>query len=360
MEIGKCHIKNFTVFEDQDMEFSGGVNVIIGANGTGKSHLLKILYAMTQWMSNGTGDAGIGANDKAPVGALSLLNGIFKPEGGDISLLMRNRRARNSVSDIYLQSGSRESGVRIYAGKEYRRNLDPSAIAQMPNGNGIFIPPNEVLAIYPGFSASYEKRELAFDQTYYDLCKALSAAPLKTKNPILSRLKNSLEDILQGSVIQKGEHFYIQSKKSGRSLEAHLIAEGHRKIAVLIHLINNGAIDKNTLLFWDEPESNMNPRLIKHIALLLRELAKAGVQVFVATHDYLLTGELSLAAEYALKPRAPIRFFAMSRKNDGPVRMQSGETLADLQDNPILDEFMAHYQREQDAVSARMRRGNTG
>jgi len=222
-----------------------------------------------------------------------------------------------------------------------------------------------VLAIYPGCTASYEKRELAFDQTYYDVCKALSALPLKNKNVVLSRLVLGLEDFLGGSVVQKGERFYVESKKGERSLEAHLLAEGHRKIAVLVHLINNGSIDKGTVLFWDEPEANLNPRLIRHIALFLRELANLGIQVFVTTHDYLLIGELSMATEYQTVQKVPVRFLAMSRKGDGPVHVQTGETLADLHDNPILDEFADHYQREQDAslksvaVEGRaMRKGN--
>jgi len=118
----------------------------------------------------------------------------------------------------------------------------------------------------------------------------------------------------------------------------------------VLHLINNGSIDKDTVLFWDEPEANLNPRLTTHIALFLRELAKTGIQIFIATHDYLLTGELSLAAEYRIAPEVPIRFFGMSREGDGPVSIRSGDTLADLEDNPILEEFAAHYEREQSEV----------
>ncbi len=344
MKISACKIDNFTVFDSEPIEFCPGVNVIIGANGTGKSHLLKVLYALTQWM---TGKNGAENEGHVLTRAHHLLNGLFKPENGDLSLLMR-RRSSNATADLSIEAGQTQSSVRIYADKE-RRSVDPSIIAQMPNAKGIFIPPNEVLAIYPGFTASYEKRELAFDQTYYDICKALSAAPLKAKNEVLSQLISGLEDILEGSVVQKGERFYVKSKKGERSFEAHLLAEGHRKIAALVHLINNGSIDKDTILFWDEPEANLNPRLIKHIALFLRELAKLGIQVFVTTHDYLLVGELSLAAEYQTVPEVPIRFLAMSRKGDGPVHVQSGDTLADLQENPILDEFAEHYQREQKA-----------
>lgn len=352
MTIDKCQIENFTVFDNVPIEFCPGVNVIIGANGTGKSHLLKVLYALTQWM---TGKNGYDKDTSKHSRAYHLLNGLFKPEDGDLSLLMR-KHSSSATADIAIEAEQKQSSVRIYADKE-RRSVDPAIIAQMPNAKGVFIPPNEVLAIYPGFTASYEKRELAFDQTYYDICKSLSAAPLKTKNVVLSRLILGLEDILEGSVVQKGERFYVKSKRGEKSFEAHLLAEGHRKIATLVHLINNGSIDKGSLLFWDEPESNLNPRLIRHVALFLRELAKLGVQVFVTTHDYLLIGELSMATEYRTAPEVPVRFLAMSRKGDGPVHVQTGATLADLQDNPILDEFAEHYQREQVASLHFMREG---
>lgn len=39
-------IKNLTVFPKAKLEFSPGLNVFIGENGTGKTHLLKILYTV--------------------------------------------------------------------------------------------------------------------------------------------------------------------------------------------------------------------------------------------------------------------------------------------------------------------------
>ena len=38
--------KNFTLFSDAEIEFSPGLNVIIGENNTGKSHLLKLAYTV--------------------------------------------------------------------------------------------------------------------------------------------------------------------------------------------------------------------------------------------------------------------------------------------------------------------------
>ena len=39
-------VQNFTCFEDVSFEFSTGINVFIGENGTGKTHILKLLYAL--------------------------------------------------------------------------------------------------------------------------------------------------------------------------------------------------------------------------------------------------------------------------------------------------------------------------
>lgn len=342
MKIKNCHIKNFTVFEDQTIEFCDGINVVIGANGSGKSHLLKILYAMSQSISSDERQY----FDEKMINSIffNLLNRLFKPENELIFPLKRNEK-----EDLELNLITNHNNYNVLFTS---KNIPyPGIIGQLPKENlseakGIFIPPNDVLSIYPGFTASYEKRELAFDQTYYDACKALSATPLKKHNELLSKLIEKLEAILEGKVVQKGDRFYVQSQTGDQRIEAHLMAEGHRKIAALLHLVMNGSIDTETILFWDEPEANMNPRLIKELADVLRILADAGVQIFLATHDYLLTGELSIAVEYQTNPQVPVQFIGLSQQGNEPVQVQSGNTLAKLDDNPIVEEFAAHYDRE--------------
>ncbi len=38
-------LQNFTVFKDVEFDFVDGINAFIGENGSGKTHLLKLLYA---------------------------------------------------------------------------------------------------------------------------------------------------------------------------------------------------------------------------------------------------------------------------------------------------------------------------
>ena len=46
MNIKSVNIKNFTVFDDFELDLSSGINIIIGKNGTGKTHLLKGIYTV--------------------------------------------------------------------------------------------------------------------------------------------------------------------------------------------------------------------------------------------------------------------------------------------------------------------------
>ena len=71
-----------------------------------------------------------------------------------------------------------------------------------------------------------------------------------------------------------------------------LVAEGFRKIAMLGHIVANRSIQSNSLLLWDEPECNLNSKLIRVIAVVLTELASNGPQIIIATHSLFLLKEL--------------------------------------------------------------------
>jgi hypothetical protein len=228
---------------------------------------------------------------------------------------------------------------------------------ETPDGS-IYLPSREVLALYEGFIAAYEKRELSFDETYRDLCVALQSDTLRgPRSAEIAALAKPFErDILEGNVRLNGGRFEVYNNDG--VIEAHLLSEGQRKIASLVRLMINGSLTRNALLFWDEPEANLNPRLVTRVARALRALAASGVQIFVSTHDYLLTQELSLAAEYPATANdtglsRDLRFIALSRGDASRgVAVESAATMAGLGDNPILDEFVAHYKREQALAQA--------
>lgn len=48
-------------------------------------------------------------------------------------------------------------------------------------------------------------------------------------------------------------------KKGNSRQEFNLVAEGIRKMVLLWQLVKNGTLEKGSVLFWDEPEANINP-----------------------------------------------------------------------------------------------------
>ena len=51
-KIKRLELENFTCFGKVAMDFSPGINVFIGENGTGKTHLLKVLYYFIDSFAN--------------------------------------------------------------------------------------------------------------------------------------------------------------------------------------------------------------------------------------------------------------------------------------------------------------------
>ena len=90
----------------------------------------------------------------------------------------------------------------------------------------------------------------------------------------------------------------------------------------------------------------------------LLTLADGGVQVIVATHDYLVADAISRANEYrdVLDTAVTVRFFQLVRDGGGPVEVQTADTFADIPTNPLLEAFLDHHDREQNLAARQLER----
>lgn len=340
-------IKKFGLFTDETLEFSPGLNVFIGRNGCGKSHLLKLLYTLVKECGESPSNGSALKAEKIENRLASKLAGVFRPEGDHIGRLVQRKKGRSSAEVSATFTNGKRCGFTL-------SNLDNISGAKGNVGKlqeAAFLPSREVLALFEGFIAAYAKRELSFDETFNDICVALSASQLRGKRDgMLDVLVKPLEEEIRGKVSLEGGRFYVTGEDG--SIEAHLVSEGWRKLAALAQLIINGTLTKNGFLFWDEPEANLNPKMVVQLSDTLLRLANQGIQVFVVSHDYLLTTRLSLASEYPdaipEDQRCPVKFFGLARRgsDEKGVSVSSGSRLADLQDNPILAEYAALYDYE--------------
>ena len=214
--------------------------------------------------------------------------------------------------------------------------------------SAVYIPPKEIISATENFGSLYTDYHIGFEETYYDLARLLER-PLKRgantaeQNAVLK----SFGKILDGDIVQKSNAFYLKVKGAGE-FEMGLVSEGYRKLATVMYLISSGSLSKNAVLFWDEPETNMNPKMIKPIVDAIIELAKLGVQVFVTTHDYFVQQCFDMAVAYPAKDSAPldINFIALYKEANG-IEIESAKRLIELGHNSVMEEFDALYDREQ-------------
>ena len=340
-------IRRFGLFTDETLEFSPGLNVFVGRNGCGKSHLIKLLYTLVKECGEVPGHGSVLESTRLENRLEKKLAGVFRPDSDRIGRLVQRSRGRGVAEVSATFSNGKKCGFKLSSLDKISSAKGDVGALQM----AAFLPSREVLALYEGFLAAYEKRELSFDETFRDICLALSEKQRRGPRDVaLDDLARPLEEEIRGKVSLEGGRFYVTGQDG--SIEAHLVSEGWRKLAALAQLIINGTLTRNGFLFWDEPEANLNPRMVVQLSDTLLRLANQGIQVFVVSHDYLLTTRLSLASEYPdaipQEQRCPVRFFGLARRgsDEKGVAVSSGSRLADLQDNPILSEYAALYDYE--------------
>ena len=126
-------------------------------------------------------------------------------------------------------------------------------------------------------------------------------------------------------------------------MEMHLVAEGLRKLAMVARLIATGSLLDKGYLFWDEPESNLNPKIVKQVADTIVSLARNGIQIFVATHSLFLMREIHILLKQSdSAPNA--RFFGF-HLDEGGVVVKSGKSMDDVGDVTSLLEDLSQSER---------------
>ncbi len=136
--------------------------------------------------------------------------------------------------------------------------------------------------------------------------------------------------------------FYLNV--NGVNMEMHLVAEGLRKLAMIARLIATGSLVDKGFLFWDEPEANLNPKIIKLIARTILYLCQNGIQVFIASHSLFLMRELDILLQIAEFGKTSARFFGLHRE-DHDIVVQQGDTVDDIGMIDALQEELCQSDR---------------
>lgn len=340
--IKQLKITNFTRFPEADFCFGGGLNLFIGENGTGKSQILKLAYSLASALTENEMALAAPTQEYLKKSIALKLRQVFRPD--TLGRLVRHKPngARASVScDFAENSPDLEFSFSKRSQSEVALSTLPDTwLEKLP----VFFPTRELMSIYPNFVSIYETTEgLEIESTWRDTCLLLGALERSGSKKQASReLLQPLEAAMGGSIeLERGGRFYL--KLPNEEMEMHLVAEGLRKLAMVARLIATGSLLDKGYLFWDEPEANLNPKIVRQVASTIVNLAHNGIQVFVATHSLFLMREIHILLKQS-ESALDARFFGFHLE-DGGVNVKSGKSMDDVGDVTSLIEDLSQSER---------------
>lgn len=272
---------------------SPGINIIIGENGTGKTHLLKMIY--------------------------------FSYTDRNYNLEEKYKRKYDDV-----ENGKSNAIVTYNEDEQCWIQDDAKQFKDKNEKDPIYIPVTEMLAHSKGFLALNSKYRMPFDPTESHIISNAELPETREVSDLNEKVLDKISRIIDGEVVYENDTFYV-SKKDGFKVEFSVEAEGLRKFGLLFKLIRNGLIEDGSVLLWDEPEANINPELIPMLVDILLELQSSGVQIFISTHSY------NLAKYFEVKrtEKDQVLFHSLY-KNGNEVLAQTEEYFGKLSNNKII------------------------
>lgn len=332
MPLTRIKIENFTVFEDITIPFSKGLNILVGENGMGKTHVMKLAYAACQ-------------SRKHDVSFSQKTTMLFRPEQSGIGRLVNRNKNGENTARVLVESDIAQIGM-SFSTKTKKWDVEVKSEEkwekQMSGMTSVFIPAKEILSNAWNLDAAVKMGNVEFDDTYLDIIAA-AKIDISTDVDSVARKKylKILQKISNGKVTVQDDRFYLKPGTQAK-LEFDLVAEGIRKIALLWQLIKNGTLEKGSVLFWDEPEANINPKYIPVLAELLIMLEKEGVQIFVSTHDYFLSKYIEVKRE----KDSDVQYISLYKDEKNQVQCEIAKEFELLEHNTIMDTFRQLYREE--------------
>ncbi len=329
--ITRVKLEKFSAFDQLDMNCSPGINILVGANGTGKTHLLKLIYAACDIT-------------KSKKSLADKINAVFLPSKKQIGrLVKRSKVSSTATAEIYREIPKTDGESKIRISFSNHTKLPEKATISGAHKRwldapleSVYIPVKEMLSNAPGFRSLYNLRNIHFEEVYADIIDrafldSLKGPPDKIRKKLLSILQKAMD----GKVTKDNEEFFLRNKQG--KLEFTLLAEGVRKLGLLWLLIQNGTLLNGSVLCWDEPEANLNPNLMRIVVEILIELQRMGVQVFITTHNYVLLKEFDLQ----MKKEDKVTFHSLFRdKETNEIHISETDNYLNITPN-VIDETYA-------------------
>lgn len=333
-------LRNFIGYEEFKSNEFASINVIIGNNDTGKTGLLKLLYASAKTVdiySKRKQSEDISLKrllaekllDTYQPGKKGLGELVSKITKEKLSVNIEFKHSKLNYEDrLHFSFGDTTTNTII----DCQENINLIS----DNFRCLFIPAKEVLTSLKAIRATRDNLHmLGFDDTYIDLIRALVIPTQKGKiTEELRDVNKKLEDLFDGHIEQQSEDDFL-FKKGNTEFPMQLTAEGVKKIGILTTLIRNRQLNANSILFLDEPETTLHPEATRELVEMLMLMAKSGIQIFIATHNYFVLKQMHICAK---RDGIEANCYSLSRDKGKSVTCFVSNLKDDFPENEISQE----------------------
>lgn len=344
-------------YNDFDSQHFAPVNVIIGKNDTGKTGLLKLLYASCKSVDIYTKRVKNEEISFRKVLAEKLTDTFQPGKKGLAELVNKNEKGKLNVHISFEHKTLEYSNKLNFSFGESTSNTIndcPESITPISQKfRCLFIPAKEVLTSLKAIRATRDNLHMpGFDDTYLDLIRALVIPTIKVnsndfnsvsfgatkiaknESSELNLVNQKLEHLFEGK-IEQGDEDDFTFVKGNAEFPMQLTAEGVKKIGVLTTLIHNGQLNADSVLFLDEPETALHPEATRELVEMLMLMAKSGIQIFLATHNSFVLKQMHLSAK---KTKVSVNCYSLTRNKENNITSTLHNLTTDFPENEISEE----------------------
>ena len=180
--IQQLDVENYTVFKKAAFEFGSQLNVFIGENVTGKTQILKLIYAVVSLFSKAQElnqpvelmDGSKEAESFKAIFKIDSITDLVHTESKQQSL--PKKKAHVSIScnehadlEIVLHDDKNHANTSFQDKKDF-----------LHNSSALYLPVHELLTIYPNYQSLSKMYQLPYDSTVDDAIAKLGL-PYKKK-----------------------------------------------------------------------------------------------------------------------------------------------------------------------------------
>lgn len=280
--INSFEVTNFGPIDSIASSELGNINLIVEESNTGKTLLLKALYAGVAYL------AGLDIKQYPNAFTGDLCN-IFSVD--DVGKLVNNA----SQHDAFVRITQKQEELSYSFSKKQGRTPVSNLVSTIQtNPRVIFIPADvNVFSVYNTFFWTPE--DCSLDGTVQDLACALEKYFPDREHDLLAEGKSLLRNLLGGSMKPWcGNNWCFE--QDNQRIPLSLVSSSILKLSTLDVLLRNNYLTPESIVFIDDVEAHLHPVTLSKFLDVVVALSKAGIQFFLGSRSYQVMKVLELAA----------------------------------------------------------------